>query len=128
MSSSVPKSCIDLDLKRVYRELVRAGGNMLAAARRLKVPTEDLRRMSLAVPVLLEAALEAEEQTLDEAEAVVREALKSDDKTRRLQAATYILRRSEAARRRGWRAQPEAPAPETPAQPLVIKWLDPKAS
>lgn len=127
MSSSVPASCIDLDLKRVYRELVRTGGSIVAAANRLNVPPQDLRRLSIQIPVLVEAALEAEEQNLDKAEGVVREALDSEDKMRRFKAAAFVLRRSAAAKRRGW-GKPAEPAADAEAGPVTIKWLDPKAS
>ena len=127
MSSSVPASCIDLELKRVYRELVRAGGSVVAAAHRLNVPPQDLRRMTSAHPVLVEAALEAEEQNLDKAEGVVREALDSDDKMRRFKAAAFMLRRNAAAKRRGW-GKPAEPAADPELAAVTIKWLDPKAS
>jgi hypothetical protein len=126
-SSNLPASCIDLDLKRVYRELVRTGGSIIAAAHRLNVPPEDLRRMTTQVPVLLEAALEAEEQNLDKAEGVMREALDSDDKMRRFKAAAFVLRRSAAAKRRGW-GKPAEPAADPELAAVTIKWLDPKAS
>ena len=73
-----------------------------AAAKALGVPTHDLRLMTRAVPQLLEAALEAEEQALDEAEEVLREALRCDNMGRRIAAAGHILRNSPAAKRRNW--------------------------
>jgi hypothetical protein len=89
-------------LAATCRELVRAGGNVSATAAALGVPTHDLRRMVSAVPQLIEAALEAEEQALDQAEEVIREALDSEDLSQRLAAAGHILRTSPAAKRRGW--------------------------
>ena len=68
---TIPASCADLDLEAVGRELVRAGGNVSVAARALGVPTPDLRLLVYAQPELLDAALEAEEQVLDEAEALL---------------------------------------------------------
>ena len=127
MNSNVPASCIDLELKRIYRELVRAGGSVIAAAHRLNVPPEDLRLMTSAHPVLVDAALEAEEQRLDKAEGVVSEALDSDDKMRRFKAAAFVLRRSAAAKRRGW-GKPAEPAADAELTAVTIKWLDPKAS
>jgi hypothetical protein len=45
--------------------------------------------------------LEAEEQALHEAEAMLREALRDEDKRRRIAAAGYLLRDTEVGRRRG---------------------------
>jgi hypothetical protein len=97
---TIPPSCADLDLMKVRRELIRAGGNVTAAARKLGVPVHDLRQTTRATPGLLEAALEAEEQALDKAEAELMRALRSPDPTKRLAAAAYLLRKSPAARRR----------------------------
>jgi hypothetical protein len=104
MTRTVPASCASLDLIKARRVLIKHHGNISAAAKKLRVPIRDLRLAALAVPALIEAALEAEEQALDEAEAVVREALKSGDMSRRLAAAGHVLRTSPAARRRGWAA------------------------
>jgi hypothetical protein len=99
----IPASCAGLDLDAAARELIRTQGNVKAAATSLGVPPHDLRLMTLSMPRLIQAALEAEEQALDEAEAAVRATLKSPDKARALAAAGHILRTSPAAKRRGWR-------------------------
>jgi hypothetical protein len=51
----------------------------------------------------MDAALEAEEQGLDEAEAMVLEATRVSDMRRRIRAAGFYLRASPAGRRRGFR-------------------------
>jgi transposase-like protein len=104
-TAKMPASCAGLDLKKTRRELIKSGANVSAVARKLGVPVQDLRLVTYKLPELIEAALEAEEQRLDEAEAELRRALKSPDMARRLKAAGDILRKSPAAKRRGfgWR-------------------------
>jgi hypothetical protein len=72
---TIPESCADLDLEAVGRALISTGGNVSAAARALNVPAHDLRLLTFAVPELIDAALEVEERALDEAEAVLLEAV-----------------------------------------------------
>ena len=57
---------------------------MSAAARAIGVDTRDLRVFLYAKPELLDAALEAEEQALDEAVAAVIEAMRTGDMRRRI--------------------------------------------
>ena len=117
--ANIPASCAKLDLCRVRRLLIKKHGNISATARKLGVPPHDLRLSVLAVPVLSNAALEVEEQALDEAEAVIRRALRESDASRRIAAAGHILRTSPAAKRRGFgRSIEEAPPPP----PVTIKW------
>jgi hypothetical protein len=117
--ANIPASCARLDIVRARKLLIKKHGNITATARKLGVPIHDLRLMALAVPMLSNAALEAEEQALDEAEAVIRRALKDSDASRRIAAAGHILRTSPAAKRRGFgRSIEETPA----AAPTVIKW------
>jgi hypothetical protein len=59
---TIPASCADLDLEAAGRELIRASGNVSAAARALGVPVRDLRLLTFTVPELIDAALEAEER------------------------------------------------------------------
>src|ERR1700757_4641857 len=99
---AIPPSCAALDLALVRRELIAAGANVTAAAKALGVPVTNLRLMTRALPVLIEAALEAEEQALDEAEAGLRAALQHPEASRRIAAAAHILKSSPAGRRRGW--------------------------
>jgi hypothetical protein len=100
MAKSIPESCAHLDLEAVG--LIRTGGNVKAAARALGVPTHDLRLLTYAVPALMDAALEAEERALDDAEAMVLEALRGGDMRRRIRAAGFFLRATAAGRRRGF--------------------------
>ena len=97
----VPASCAGLDLEKAAAALLKARGSATIAAWALGVPAPDFRMMTRAIPRMIEAALEAEEQALDEADGVVRRALKSSDMGRRLEAAGHILRTSPAGRRRG---------------------------
>jgi hypothetical protein len=99
---TIPASCADLDLEAAGRELIRAGGNVSAAAKLLDVPTHDLRLLTYALPELMDAALEAEEQALDEAEALLFEAMRGGDMRRRIKAAGFFLRATAAGRRRGF--------------------------
>ena len=99
---TIPASCADLDLEAAGRELIRTGGNVSAAAKALGVPALDLRLLTYAAPELIDAALEAEERVLDEAQAVVREAMRVGDMRRRVMAAGFFLRATAAARRRGF--------------------------
>jgi hypothetical protein len=99
--SALPASCAHLDFAAVEAELVRTSGNVTAAARKLSVPAPDLRRLVWSSS-LANTIYEQLEQTLDEALQVLHDGLKSNDKARRLQAATALLTQSEAGRRRGW--------------------------
>jgi hypothetical protein len=98
----IPDSVAHLDLKAVAEILVNHGANVRIAATELGVPTSDLRQLTLVNQALIKAAYEAEELRLDRAEAVVDEALKSDDSRRKDAAAYFILRNSSRAKRRGW--------------------------
>jgi hypothetical protein len=99
---TIPATCADLDLEAAGRALIRASGNVSAAAKALKVPARDLRLLTFAVPELIDAALEAEEQVLEEAEALLFEALRGKDMRRRIRAAGLFLRTTAAGRRRGF--------------------------
>jgi len=100
--SRIPDSVAHLDVAVVAETLVRHGANVRSAAAELGVPTSDLRQLTLVKQALINAAYEAEELRLDQAEAVVDEALKSDDSRRTDAAAYFILRNSSRAKRRGW--------------------------
>jgi hypothetical protein len=102
MVRPLPPSCAHLDLAEVERELVRRDCNVSAAAKTLGVPVRDLRLLTRARPQLMDAAFEAVERSLDEAEAIVRKALENGDARQRIAAAGYLLRNTEAGRRRGW--------------------------
>ena len=89
-------------LVRIERALAERHGSVRQAAADLRVPTAELRRLTRREPSLLAAALERAERTLDEAEATLFEALRSDDPRRRLDAARFVLSKSERAKARGW--------------------------
>jgi hypothetical protein len=99
---TIPESCVDLDLEAAVRELIRAGGNVRAAAMALNVPARDLRLLTFAVPELMDAALEAEERVVEEAEAVLLKAMRVGDMRRRIRAAGLFLRATVQGRRRGF--------------------------
>jgi hypothetical protein len=124
----VPLSCVGLNLDKAFRELVSNGGNVSAAARKLGVPVSDFRLLTRAKPELIDAALEAHEQALDKAEAVILKALHSKDAGRAFEAAKTILRFSTAARRRGWYVKVRRQEEETTDPSTGSAWLDPKAS
>jgi hypothetical protein len=102
MVRPIPPSCAHLDLAEVERELIRRDCNVSAAAKALGVPVHDLRLLTRARPRLMDVAFEAVERSLDEAEAIVREAIDNGDARLRIAAASYLLRNTEAGRRRGW--------------------------
>jgi hypothetical protein len=99
---TIPESCADLDLEAAGRELIRVSGNVSAAAAALGVPAHDLRLLTYAVPELIDVALEAEERVLDEAEALLLEAMDVGDMRSRIRAAGLFLRLTAAGRRRGF--------------------------
>jgi hypothetical protein len=96
----VPDSCAGLDLEAVGRLLIRLGGNVSGAARALEVPTHDLRMLVYAVPELLDAAIEAEEAAIDQAQGVLIKAMRVGAMPRRIKAASLFLRAAAAGRRR----------------------------
>jgi hypothetical protein len=98
----VPASCVALELTLVEKELVRTRGNVREAAKALDVPSVDLRKFVSSTPQLADAIYEEIELAIDEAQAVLWEGLRHEDLSKRLQAAIFILRHSEVARRRGW--------------------------
>ena len=99
---TIPESCADLDLEAAGRELIRVSGNVSAAAVALGVPVRDLRLLVYARPELLDAALESEERVLDEAEALLLEAMDAGNMRSRIRAAGLFLRVTAAGRRRGF--------------------------
>jgi hypothetical protein len=99
---TIPASCADLDLEGVGRELTSKRGNVSKTAKTLGVPTRDLRLLTYAVPELIDAALEVEEEMVDEAQALVFAALRVGDMRRRIRAASLFLRATAPGRRRGF--------------------------
>jgi hypothetical protein len=99
----VPESCRDLDRDRVVAALVSTNVNISVAAKKLRVPSSDLRRLMNAAPELLALAAEKEERRLDKAEAILDRELNSDDSRCATAAAFFTLRNSRRAVARGWR-------------------------
>jgi hypothetical protein len=119
---AVPANCKGLDLAVVEQALVKTFGNVTAAARALFVSSIDLRKLVWATPSLADTVYEQLERAVDEAEAIILQGLRSQDRSQRIQAATFLLRHSAAARRRGWG---KALRVETTEESLTLKWLEP---
>jgi hypothetical protein len=98
----VSASLANIDLDRVRRALFKADGNVTRAAKALKVPSVDLRRLTWRHPTLIMDALEHAHRLIDEAEEKLREALRGADRERALRASLFILGHSPAAWERGW--------------------------
>jgi hypothetical protein len=126
-STAVPVSCRELDLAAVEAELVKHRCNIAGAAWALKVPASDLRRLVSWGP-LAAAASEQVEQTIDRAEAVLRDGLDSPDVMVRLKAATALLTLSPAGRRRGFGRGVASRQNDTsgtvPTEAVTLKWRD----
>ena len=96
------RPALPVGLRAIERELLDKHGSVSAAARALGVSSVDLRRMVGSQPVLADAIYEGTEQAIDEAVQVLLDGLRHPEKSQRLAAAAYLLRHTEAARRRGW--------------------------
>ena len=84
----------------------------------------DLRRLVGSRPSLADAVYEGTERAMDEAVRVLLDGLSHTDKTQRLAAAAFLLRHTEAGRRRGWGMR-RTPRHETAEpQDVTIKWID----
>jgi hypothetical protein len=86
----------------VERELIDTGANVTAAAKRLGVPVHDLGVLTRVCLRLIDVALEVEQLRLGDAQSALFAALRSGSLHRRMMAASFILRRTEEKRRRGW--------------------------
>jgi hypothetical protein len=63
----------------------------------LGLPSADLRQLVWSIPSLGDVIYQELEQAIDEAEQTVRDALRSDNLSKRLAAAAFILRMSGAS-------------------------------
>ena len=108
----------------VKQALVQAGGSVTGAARTLGIASASLRRSVRADPMLADTVFEQIEQEIDVAHQVLWDGLDSDSVMTRMRSASYILRHTEAGRRRGW-GRRRTPCRET-AQPqdVTINWID----
>jgi hypothetical protein len=108
----------------VKQALVEAGGSVTGAARALGIASASLRRLVRAQPLLADIVFEQLEQEIEAAQQVLWEGLNSDSVMMRIRAAAYILRHTEAGRRRGWGMR-RTPCRETgEPQDLTLKWID----
>jgi hypothetical protein len=107
------QSCCSAAIRDLLRRrLPPTHHRVSAAAKALGVRASDLRTMSRRVPALVDAALEAVERALDEAESIVLEGLPSESPSARMSSAAYLVALSAARRRAGAKAdRPKTPKP-----------------
>jgi plasmid maintenance system antidote protein VapI len=108
----------------VKQALVDAGGSVTGAARTLEIASASLRRLVRAHPMLADAVFEQIEREIDAAHQVLWDALDSDSAMARMRAASYILRHTEAGRRRGWGSRRMSCRETAEAQAVTLKWID----
>ena len=112
-----------LESRDVRSALWLCAGNMRKAAERLGVPPARVRAFVRNSPWVREELDEARERILDMAEAVLFEALFSDDPKRRDSTARYILTKSQMGRSR-MHALAEHLQLDPKADQPVIRWVD----
>ena len=118
------RPALPVDLRAIERELLAKCGSVSAAARALGVSSADLRLLVGSRPLLADVIYEGTERAIDEAVQTLLDGLSHPDKTQRLAAAAYLLRHTEAGRRRGWGGR-RAPCRETgEPQDVTLKWID----
>ena len=84
----------------------------------------DLRRLVASHPLLADVIYEGTERAIDEAVQVLVDGLEHSDRTHRLAAAAFLLRHTEAGRRRGWGMR-RMPCRETgEPRDVTLKWID----
>ena len=117
------RPALGVGLGAIEGELLDKCGNVSAAARALGVSSADLRRLVASRPSLADVIYEGTERAIDEAVQVLLDGLSHPDKTQRL-AAAFLLRHTEAGRRRGWgRRRPSCRETAEP-QAVTLKWID----
>ena len=108
----------------VKQALVQAGGSVTGAARTLGIASASLRSLLRAQPLLTDVVFEQIEREIDAAQQVLWDGLDSDSAMTRMRAAAYILRHTEAGRRRGWGMR-RMPCRETgEPRDVTLKWID----
>jgi plasmid maintenance system antidote protein VapI len=108
----------------VKQALVQAGGSVTGAARTLGIASASLRRLVRGYPLLADAVFEQIEQEIDAAHQMLWDGLDSDSAMTRMRTAAYVLRHTEAGRRRGW-GRRRMPCRETrEPQDVTLKWID----
>ena len=108
----------------VKQALVDAGGSVTGAARTLGIASASLRRLVRAQPLLADVVFEQIEQEIDAAQQVLCDGLESDSVMTRMRSASYILRHTEAGRRRGWGMRPMPCRETAEPQDITIKWIN----
>jgi hypothetical protein len=98
---AAPENCRGFDIAVVERALVEKHGNVHATAQVLSVSSSDLRRLVTSTPALMDAVFEELECGVDQALAILIAELKNPDIRRRIRAAGFFLRHTEAGRLRG---------------------------
>ena len=96
------RPALPVGLGAIERELLDKCSSVSAAARALGVSSGELRRLVGSRPLLANAIYEGTERAIDEAVQVLRDGLRHPDMSKRLVAAAFFLRHTEAGRRRGW--------------------------
>jgi hypothetical protein len=108
----------------IKQALIQTGGSVTGTARTLGIASASLRRLVRAQPLLADAVFEQIEQEIDAAQQVLWDGLWSDSGMTRIRAAAYILRHTEAGRRRGWGMRPMPCRETAEPQDVTIKWID----
>jgi hypothetical protein len=126
----VPESVAHLDIEVIAAALIRNDANVRNAALALGVPSGDLRKLVLVDQHLADAALEAVELRLDDAEANLCEALRCGDPRRRDAVSMFMLRNTQRAAKRGYAVAASAARLEVglgdrePRQ-IIVSWRNP---
>src|SRR5271157_4405249 len=118
------RPALPVGLGAIERELLDKCGSVSAAARALNVSSADLRRLVGSRPLLANAIYEGTERTIDEAVQVLFDGLRHPQLSKRLAAAAYLLRHTEAGRRRGWGRRRVLPDEAAEGKAVTLKWLD----
>jgi hypothetical protein len=121
----IPESLAHLDIEIVAEALICNDANIRNAANALGVSSGDLRKLVLLDQRLADAALEAVELRLDDAEANLCEALRCGDPRRRDAVSMFVLRNTQRASKRGYAVTASAASLEAghePAQTIVVRW------
>ena len=128
----IPESVAHLDVEIVAAALIRNDANVRNAARALDVPSGDLRKLVLIDQRLADAALEAIELRLDDAESNLCEALRCDDPRRRDAISMFMLRNMQRASKRGYAVAASAASLEVnvdaPPVRYTIRWMNERDS
>src|SRR6476646_5318258 len=122
----IPESVAHLGTEVIAAALISHGANVRNTANALGVPTGDLRKLVLLDQRLADAALEAVELRLDDAEANLSEALRCGDPRRRDSVSMFMLRNTQRASKRGYAVAASAASPEVGfadrPQTIVFRW------